>query len=85
MIRHAAACVAPGGRLVYATCSSEPEENDHVIDRFLSGDPGFTRVDARTIETVPAAVVDQQGYLRTAPHLHGLEAFFGAVLERTRL
>jgi 16S rRNA (cytosine967-C5)-methyltransferase len=85
MIRHAASCVAPGGRLVYATCSSEPEENDDVIDRFLSGDPGFTRVDARTIETVPAAVVDQQGYLRTAPHLHGLEGFFGAVLERTRL
>ena len=52
--------------------------------RFLAAAPGFTRVDARTIEGVPAAVIDQQGYLRTAPHLHGLEAFFGAVLERTK-
>jgi 16S rRNA (cytosine967-C5)-methyltransferase len=85
MIRHAAACVAPGGRLVYATCSSEPEENDGVIERFLADNSGFTRVDARTIEVVPEAVVDQQGYLRTIPHLHGLEAFFAAVLERTRL
>ena len=31
---------------------------------------------------VPAVVVDTRGYLRTAPHLHGLEAFFGAVLIR---
>jgi 16S rRNA (cytosine967-C5)-methyltransferase len=85
MIAHAAACVAPGGRLVYATCSSEPEENDDVVSRFLAAGPGFRRVDARTIEGVPAAVIDQQGYLRTAPHLHGLEAFFGAVLERTEV
>jgi 16S rRNA (cytosine967-C5)-methyltransferase len=85
MIGHAAACVAPGGRLVYATCSSEPEENDDVVDAFLAADPGFTRVDARTIDGVPATVIDRAGYLRTAPHLHGLEAFFGAVLERSGL
>ena len=36
----------------------------------------------RTIAGVPAIVVDPQGYLRTAPHLHGLEMFFGAVLQR---
>ena len=83
MLGHAASCVAPGGRLIYATCSSEPEENDAVVDAFLSGNTGFTRVDARTIAGVPAAVVDDQGYLRTAPHVHSLEAFFGAVLERS--
>ena len=83
MLDHAAACVAPGGRLIYATCSSEPEENEDVVDRFLVATAGFARVDARTIAGVPAEVVDPQGYLRTAPHPHGLEAFFGAVLERT--
>jgi len=46
-----------------------------------SGEP-FVRVDPRSIVTVPPEVVDEQGYLRTLPHRHGLEAFFGAVLER---
>jgi len=84
MMRHAADCVAPGGRLVYATCSSEPEENDDVVGQFLAAAPGFALVDARTIQGVPADVIDERGYLRTAPHLHGLEAFFGAVLERAK-
>ena len=82
MLAHAAACVAPGGRLIYATCSSEPEENEQVVERFMASGEPFARVDARTIVTVPPEVVDEQGYLRTLPHRHGLEAFFGAVLER---
>ena len=81
MLAHAAACVAPGGRLIYATCSSEPEENEHIVEGFMRADKSFGPVDARAIVTVPE-VVDQQGYLRTLPHRHGLEAFFGAVLER---
>jgi 16S rRNA (cytosine967-C5)-methyltransferase len=82
MLAHAAACVAPGGRLIYATCSSEPEENEQVVERFMASDESFVPVDARTIAAVPVKVVDEQGYLRTLPHRHGLEAFFGAVLER---
>ena len=82
MLEQAAACVAPGGRLVYATCSSEPEENEDVVEGFLAEDRAFTLVGARTIEGVPESVVDARGYLRTLPHEHALEAFFGAVLER---
>ena len=82
MLDQAAACVAPGGRLVYATCSSEPEENEDVAETFLARDSAFALIDARTVPGVPESVVDARGYLRTLPHEHALEAFFGAVLER---
>jgi 16S rRNA (cytosine967-C5)-methyltransferase len=83
MLAHAADTVRPGGRLVYATCSSEPEENEAVADTFLATNTDFFPVDARTAApAVPAAVVDSRGCLRTLPFAHGLEAFFGAVFER---
>lgn len=83
MLRHAADAVAPGGRLIYATCSSEPEENEAVADAFLAGASQFVAVDARQASPdLPGAVVDARGHLRTLPHAHGLEAFFGAVFQR---
>ena len=83
MLARAAETVRPGGRLVYATCSSEPEENEAVADAFLATHADFSSVDARSVApAVPAAVVDSRGHLRTLPFAHGLEAFFGAVFER---
>ena len=52
LIRQAAACVRPGGRLVYSTCCLEPEENERVVDDFLFDQPAWRLVEART--TLPA-------------------------------
>jgi 16S rRNA (cytosine967-C5)-methyltransferase len=83
MLGHAADVVAPGGRLIYATCSSEPEENEAVVEAFLTGNPQFGPLDARiAAPQLPPAVVDDRGFLRTEPDRHDLEAFFAAVLER---
>jgi len=83
MLQHAADAVAPGGRLVYATCSSEPDENEGVVDAFLATTPDFAPLDARqAAPRLPPELIDARGHLRTAPHAHGLEAFFGAVLVR---
>lgn len=83
MLEHAAAVVAPGGRLVYATCSSEPEENENVAAAFLERSPAFALFDAReAAPDLPRVVVDERGHLRTEPRAHGLECFFGAVFRR---
>ena len=85
MLGHAAALVAPGGRLVYATCSSEPEENEEVAAAFLHHTADFSPVDAHTVHPLlSTALVDERGHFRTAPDRHGLEVFFGAVFERYR-
>jgi len=79
MLQRAAEVVAAGGRLVYATCSSEPEENEGVAAAFLATTPDFAAVDLRRgTPALPPSVIDGNGHLRTYPHVHGLEAFFGA-------
>jgi 16S rRNA (cytosine967-C5)-methyltransferase len=83
LLHRAATVVQPGGRLVYATCSSEPEENELIVDRFLAAETRFRLVDLRRDGRAELApVLDERGMLRTLPFAHGLEAFFAAALQR---
>ncbi len=69
LLRKAAAVTKPGGHLVYGTCSFLSAENDAVVNAFLNEDQQFTW--NREHDT-----------LRTWPHLHDTDAFFGARLQR---
>jgi 16S rRNA (cytosine967-C5)-methyltransferase len=82
LARRAAAVLTTGGRLVYATCSSEPEENEGVVEQFLREEPGFTLVDLRGTSPLIDPFIDGHGMMRTLPFAHGLEAFFAAALVR---
>ena len=83
LLARASEVVRPGGRLVYATCSSEPEENEEVADAFLDEHHGFSLLDLRQENhRLLAPFTDERGMFRTSPAAHGLEAFFAAVLIR---
>ncbi len=83
ILREAMPLVAPGGVLVYATCSTEPEENEVVIALFCDEFPCFVIENAAA--SLPFAaqhLVDEQGFLRTIPGQHGSDGFFAARLRR---
>jgi len=80
----AATLVKPGGRLVYATCSILPDENDAIVDAFVAAHPTFVQKDA-TVELAKAGIeVDTGPSLRLFPHRNGCDGFFAAILERAQ-
>jgi len=79
------ALVKPGGLLVYGTCSFFRDENEAVIEHFLSKHPEFALVPAeRSLGKELAEKTCRNGFLRLFPHRHGTDAFFGAILQRAR-
>ena len=78
ILGNASAVVRAGGRLVYSTCSVEPEENEHVVENFLREHEDFRRA----ILEVPAELQTENGAIRTWPHRHGTDGFFVAAFER---
>jgi len=81
ILRAAATMVRPGGRLVYATCSLEPEENDAVARAFLAATPDF-RADPPDHFPLP---LDADGWLRCLPHRHGTDGFSAVRFRRSGL
>ncbi len=91
LLSHAFERLAPGGRLVYSTCSLEPEENEHVVVKVIQQNRNI-----RTASGAPAlaahllpgrsagSLFDSTGYFRTFPPEHHTDGFFAAILEHSR-
>jgi len=86
MLESAAASLRAGGTLVYATCSSEPEENEGIVDAFLASRADFELVPADPGPNVARGpgLLDVRGRLQTLPFRDGLDAYFCAMLVRRR-
>ena len=71
-----------GGRLIYATCSLLPAENEAQVEAFLARHPDFAVVPLAEAWSLPGAAPGEGPYLSLTPRRHGTDGFFGAVLER---
>jgi 16S rRNA (cytosine967-C5)-methyltransferase len=84
--------VAPRGRIIYSTCSLEPEENEEVVEKALAANPEFrlvdSRVDLQRLKENRELIVNNIDfllsgpYLRTIPGVHPSDGFFAAILEK---
>lgn len=86
---NAADAVKPGGRLVYAVCSFEPEENQEVVSSFLQTRPDFILDDniPEIFKTHPFVCNDVEscgtsGMIRILPHIAGMDGFFAACFKK---
>jgi 16S rRNA (cytosine967-C5)-methyltransferase len=85
LLKHAMRHLKPGGHLVYATCSLEPEEGEEQIRALLAerNDIGLLPIQADKLGIPPEAITPQ-GMLRTLPfHAGGMDGFFAARIALT--
>ena len=91
ILQSASRMLKSGGRIVYATCSVLPQENEAIADAFSAANPDFVPLSAGDILAelkVEAAASlcsggeNSQLYLRLWPHRHGTDGFFAAVWQK---
>lgn len=73
----------PSGTLVYVVCSTEPEENESVIEEFLGTHPDFRTDPIGEEAFVPGGCITENGFFRTYPHRLTMDGFFAARLKKT--
>ncbi|SEP10938.1 RsmB/NOP family class I SAM-dependent RNA methyltransferase [Nitrosovibrio sp. Nv6] len=81
ILSSAANLLKPGGRLIYATCSFLPEENQEIVENFLTSHPRFMLLNCAELMVQQKIPLDTGVFLQLSPRLHNTDGFFAAVLE----
>jgi 16S rRNA (cytosine967-C5)-methyltransferase len=89
ILASASRLLKPGGRLVYATCSLLPQENQQIAEEFLAKHPNFEVVAAAEVlkplfpkDKMPIGCSPDNPWWQLWPHIHGTDGFFGAVFQK---
>lgn len=82
LLARVATLLAPGGRMVYATCSTAPEEDEQVVEDFLSHHRQFVIEKGLFFSGAASSLLTADGALRLWPHRHGTDGFFAVLLTR---
>lgn len=82
LLSDTAPMLAPGGILVYATCSIEPEENEEVVTTFLKNHPDFSLDTPQDIPKSARHFIDENGYLKMLPD-ENHDGFFACRITKT--
>lgn len=78
LLSNASRTVRPGGRLIYSTCSVEPDENEDVALKFLENNQAFRPLEL----SLNPSLMSSQSAARTWPHRGGTDGFFLCAFER---
>jgi 16S rRNA (cytosine967-C5)-methyltransferase len=84
ILSSSAKLLKPGGRLVYATCSFLPEENQEIIENFLATHTQFTLLNCAELFTQQKIPLDTGMFLQLLPSVHNTDSFFAAALTLAR-
>ena len=82
LLDHAATWVKPGGILVYATCTVNPPENEHIIQAFLDTHSHW-QIDPPLANSPLANFSTSEGWIKVLPHRHQMDGFFMVRLKQT--
>lgn len=82
LLTRLAPLVKPGGLLMYVVCSTEPEENESVVDDFLANHSHFEIEAPPSGQGMKASFFTSRGFFRTRPHRDQMDGFFGARFRR---
>ena len=77
-------CLKKGGRMLYVTCTISKEENEEVVEEFLERHQEFSLLDISKEFPWLKELANENGFLKTYPHIHNMDGFFCALFEKIR-